>query len=53
MDIGTLRRLPVVYEDGRIDLIEMDRVYYLEAQREKNAHSHKAQKTICVPEKIR
>ena len=35
MDAGVLRRLPVVYEDGRIDLIEMDRVYYLEAQREK------------------
>lgn len=35
MDAGTLRRLPVVYDDGRIDLIEMDRIYYLEAQREK------------------
>lgn len=35
MDSGTLRRLPVVYGDGTIDLIEMDRVFYLEAQREK------------------
>ena len=35
MDVGALRRLPVVYDNGRIDLIEIGRVYYLEAQREK------------------
>ena len=35
MDAGALRRLTVTYESGRIELIEMDRVFYLEAQREK------------------
>jgi hypothetical protein len=28
---GTLKRLPVKYEDGSIDLIEIDGIFYLEA----------------------
>jgi DNA-binding LytR/AlgR family response regulator len=31
---GTLKRLPVKYEDGTIDLIEIDGIFYLEAQGE-------------------
>jgi DNA-binding LytR/AlgR family response regulator len=31
---GTLKRLPVKYEDGSIDLIEIDGIFYLEAQGE-------------------
>ena len=29
---GAVRRLPVKYEDGSIDLIEIDGIFYLEAQ---------------------
>ena len=32
---GVVRRLPVKYEDGSIDLIEIDGIFYLEAQGEK------------------
>ena len=32
---GIVRRLPVKYEDGSIDLIEIDGIFYLEAQGEK------------------
>jgi hypothetical protein len=32
---GAVRRLPVKYEDGSIDLIEIDGIFYLEAQGEK------------------
>jgi ABC-2 type transport system ATP-binding protein len=31
---GVLRRLPVKYENGSIDLIEIDGIFYLEAQGE-------------------
>jgi len=31
---GAVRRLPVKYEDGTIDLIEIDGIFYLEAQGE-------------------
>ncbi len=31
---GVVRRLPVKYEDGSIDLIEIDGIFYLEAQGE-------------------
>ena len=31
---GAVRRLPVKYEDGSIDLIEIDGIFYLEAQGE-------------------
>ena len=30
---GAVRRLLVKYEDGSIDLIEIDGIFYLEAQR--------------------
>ena len=32
---GVVRRLPVKYEDGSIDLIEIDGIFYLEARGEK------------------
>jgi DNA-binding LytR/AlgR family response regulator len=32
---GVIRRLPVKYADGSIDLIEIDGIFYLEAQGEK------------------
>jgi hypothetical protein len=32
---GVVRRLPVKYENGSIDLIEIDGIFYLEAQGEK------------------
>ena len=32
---GVTRRLPVKYADGSIDLIEIDGIFYLEAQGEK------------------
>jgi len=32
---GVVRKLPVKYEDGSIDLIEIDGIFYLEAQGEK------------------
>lgn len=32
---GVVRRLPVKYEGGSIDLIEIDGIFYLEAQGEK------------------
>ena len=31
---GTMRRLPVKYADGSIDLIEIEGIFYLEAQGE-------------------
>ena len=34
MTDGALRRLPVEYEDGSIDLIEIGSIYYLESQGE-------------------
>jgi len=34
MGSGALNRLPVVNADGTIELIEMDSIFYLEAQRE-------------------
>jgi len=35
MEFGAMHRLAVVYADGRVDLIEIDRIFYLEAQGEK------------------
>ena len=32
---GVVRRLPVKYENGSVDLIEIDGIFYLEAQGEK------------------
>jgi hypothetical protein len=32
---GVVRRLPLKYENGSIDLIEIDGIFYLEAQGEK------------------
>jgi hypothetical protein len=32
---GAVRRLPVKYENGSIDLIEIDGIFYIEAQGEK------------------
>jgi hypothetical protein len=32
---GVIRKLPVKYENGSIDLIEIDGIFYLEAQGEK------------------
>ena len=34
---GTLKRLPVKYENGSIDLIEIDGIFYLEAQHSFNS----------------
>ena len=32
---GVVRRLPVKYENGSIDLIEIDGIFYLDAQESK------------------
>jgi hypothetical protein len=32
---GVIRKLPVKYENGSIDLIEIDGIFYLEARGEK------------------
>ncbi len=34
---GVVTRLPVKYEDGSIDLIEIDGIFYLEAQHSVNS----------------
>ena len=34
MPEGVIRRLPVEYEDGTVDLIEINKIYYLESQGE-------------------
>lgn len=49
---GALCRLPVEYEDGSIDLIEIDSIYYLEAQGECTMIRTKRKKTYLSVNRI-
>ena len=42
---GVIRRLPVKYENGSIDLIEIDGIFYLEAKGEKTLIRTRRKKT--------
>ena len=43
-----LRRLPVKCSDGSIELIEIDGIFYLEAQGGRYAYPHQAEETLQI-----
>ena len=49
---GVVRRLPVKYENGSIDLIEIDGIFYLEAQGEKTLIRTKRKKPYKSDERL-